>query len=77
MAHNITIQESKLNQIMETLTEIKKEVARLAEKVDSKEPLYGSDAWWEWSDKKAMEDVKAGRVMKFKSAEEAIEWLNS
>lgn len=77
MSQTVTIEESKLNQIIKTLNELKKEVARLSEKVDRGEPAYGSDAWWEWSDKKAMEDVKAGKVMKFKSAEEAIEWLNS
>ncbi len=77
MAQTVTIEESKLNQILKTLTEIKQEVAKLAEKVDSKEPAYGSDEWWEWSDKKAEKDIKAGNVMKFKSAKEAAEWLNS
>ena len=41
------------------------------------EPPYGSDEWWKWSDAKATEDIKNGRVKKFKSVDEAIKWLNS
>ena len=41
------------------------------------EPPYGSGEWWKWSDAKAIEDIKSGRVKKFKSVDEAIKWLNS
>lgn len=53
------------------------EVRAIKVKLFSSEPAYGSDEWWEWSDKKAMDDIKAGRTIKFDSAEKAIKWLNS
>jgi len=43
----------------------------------SKEPPSGSDEWWQWSDAKALEDIRKGRVKRFESVDEAIKWLNS
>lgn len=40
-------------------------------------PKYGSDAWWEESDKKALENIKAGKGKKFDTYKEAVRYLNS
>lgn len=45
---------SRLDLLTQEITDIK---TRLFEK----EPPYGSDEWWEWSDKKAMEEIKQGK----------------
>ncbi len=62
MSDTISFPVTKLDKILKVLTELKTDVARLSEKVEDLEPIYGSDAWWEWSEKKADEDIKAGRV---------------
>ena len=41
------------------------------------EPEYGTDAWWEWSDAKAMEDIKHGRYTTLKTKDELQTFLDS
>ncbi len=41
------------------------------------EPEYGTAAWWEWSDTKAMEDIKHGRYTTLKTEEELQTFLDS
>ena len=41
------------------------------------EPEYGTDAWWAWSDAKAMEDIKHGRYTTLKTKEEVQTFLDS
>lgn len=38
---------------------------------------YGSDLWWEKSDRKAMKEIAEGKGMKFSSTEEVIKYLES
>lgn len=38
---------------------------------------YGSDLWWEKSDKEALESIKQGRGKKFETYEEAVKYLES
>lgn len=73
----ITVPAKTFEKILSRLDLLTQEVADIKTRLFEKEPRYGSDEWWKWSDKKAKEDIKMGRVMKFDSAEEAIKWLNS
>jgi hypothetical protein len=54
---------------------------KIAEKVgvspEALEPLYGSDIWWKWSDEKALNDIKNGRYVGFKTPEELQRHLDS
>lgn len=73
----ITIPVETFEKLVSRLDELTREVKIIKIRLFDKEPLYGSKEWWEWSEKKADEDIRAGRVVKFSSAEEAITWLNS
>lgn len=73
----ITVPAKTFEKILSRLDLLTQEVADIKTRLFEKEPHYGSNAWWEWSDRKAKENIKAGKVMKFDSAQEAIKWLNS
>lgn len=73
----ITVPAKTFEEILVRLDKLTRDVHAIKTKLFDKEPPYGSADWWEWSDKKALEDIKAGRVVKFDSAEKAIKWLNS
>lgn len=73
----VTIPTNTLDKILRTLIDLKKEVAKLTEKIEQVEPVYGSDEWWAWSDKKAMEDIKAGRGVSFNNIDDMQKYLDS
>ncbi|MBI4038680.1 hypothetical protein HY384_01840 [Candidatus Daviesbacteria bacterium] len=77
MAQIITVPVKTFEKILSRLDQLTREIHDVKMKLFEGEPRYGSDEWWEWSDKKALEDIKAGRVTKFDSVDEAIKWLNS
>lgn len=56
--------------ILERLDALTKEVKAIKVKLFKKEPLYGSDEWWEWSDKEALKEIKAGKGTKIHSKKE-------
>lgn len=62
---------SQINTIQAALDELKDQVVSLLP------PRYGSDAWWEESDRKAMEQIKQGKYKSFKTVSELIRDLNS
>lgn len=71
MTQTITVSENKFNQLITTISELKDEVAKLAQKLEAtEEPPYGSDEWWKWSIKKGEEDIKAGRYTTIKNKKE-------
>ena len=74
MAQVVTIDTKTAKTLIEVIRDLADEVSSLRETL---EPPYGSKEWWEWSERKADEDIKAGRVVSFDSVEEAIKWLNS
>lgn len=77
MSQTITVSEKTIDKILDRLDTLTKEVRAIKTKLFKEEPLYGSDAWWEWSDKKALEEIKAGKGVKFNTVQDAIKWLNS
>ena len=70
------ISEKKLDKILSALDNLKEEIKEL-KSIAQKEPPYGSAEWWEWSDKKALEDMKEGRYKTFKTAKELQKHLDS
>lgn len=62
MSQTITISTKKFEEILSRLDQLTREVRAIKVKLFESEPAYGSDEWWEWSEKKANEDIKAGRV---------------
>ncbi len=41
------------------------------------EPEYGTAAWWEWAEKRADEDMKAGRTISLKNEQEINEFFDN
>ena len=76
MADVVYIPEKKLDKILSILDSLKVEIKELKSKRE-KEPLYGSDKWWEWSDRKSLQDIKAGRYKVFHTPDELHEHLDS
>lgn len=77
MNQTVTVPAKTIDEIFSRLDELTKTVKRISVKLLNEEPPYGSDEWWEWSDKAAIKEIKAGKGIKFNSAEKAIKWLNS
>lgn len=77
MNQTITVSSKTIEEIFAHLNTLTKEVKEIKAKLFEEEPPYGSDAWWEWSERKADEDIKANRLVRFDSAKDAIKWLNS
>ena len=75
MAHTITVNAKTLEHVVSQLDKLTKDMAAVKERLLLEEPPYGSDAWWEWSDKKALEDYKKGDYISFKSTKEMVEHL--
>lgn len=73
----INIPAETFEKLISRLDDLTREVKSIKAKLFDEEPPYGSKEWWEWSDKKAIEEIKAGKGVKFDSVEEAIKWLNS
>ena len=65
------------NQILTILNKIQKDLAEVKRKVDDLEPVYGSDAWWKWSDKRAMDDIRKGCYTTIRSKKELSEYMDS
>lgn len=70
MNQTIAIPANTLNKILKTLLDLKRDVARLTEQVEGSEPTYGSDEWWEWSDKKALKSIREGKGITIRNQKE-------
>lgn len=77
MNQTVAISPKTIDEIFGRLNALTNEVKMIKTKLFKKEPPYGSDEWWEWSDKEALKEIKAGKGVKFNTAKEAIKWLNS
>lgn len=77
MAQTMTVSAESFEKIISRLDQLTREVKAIKVRLFEKEPTYGSKEWWEWSDRKALEDIKAGRFVELKNAKETQEYLNS
>ncbi len=77
MNKTISVDSNTLQTILNRLDQLTKDIEAIKEKLFEQEPPYGSDEWWDWTIKKSEEDFKKGNSISFKSAKDAIKWLNS
>lgn len=54
-------QTKTFEEILSRLDQLTREVHTIKVKLFNSEPSYGSDEWWEWSDKKALESIRKGK----------------
>jgi hypothetical protein len=76
MANTVVLSQSAYKEIITRLSRLEKILSSLLEKLE-KEPPYGSDEWWEWSDKKALKDIEEGNYKTFSSAKELKKYLEN
>lgn len=77
MQHTVTVSTKTINAIQARLNELTREVKVIKARLLEEEPPYGSEEWWKWSDKNALEDIKAGRVSgPFNNARDLIKALH-
>lgn len=77
MRQTVSIDTKTLQYVVSQLDKLTRDMAELKEKLLGQEPEYGSDEWWEWSDKKSIEDIKRGNVISFNSIKEMQKHLDS
>lgn len=77
MNQAITVSPKTIEEILTRLDRLTREVRAIKARLFEEEPLYGSDEWWEWSEKKADEDIKAGRYKVYKNVKELIKDLHA
>ncbi len=77
MNQAITVTPKTIEQILTRLDTLTKEVKTMKARLFGEEPPYGSDAWWEWSDKEAQKEIKAGRYTTVHSKKELQTFLDS
>ncbi len=76
MSNNtVTIDAKTLERILSRLDGLAQEVKELKEKLIMKEPVLGSDEWWEWSDKEALKRIKKGEYEEFDSMKDMVSFL--
>lgn len=76
MTNTVTLTQPAYKELLDRLTRLEKMVITLLEKFE-REPTYGSSDWWEWSDKQALKDIKAGDYKAFSSAKEMTKYLKT
>lgn len=76
MAQTITLTQSAYKDLIERLSRIEKSLSRLMAS-QKKEPPYGTNAWWEWSDKQAMNEMKKENTIAVHSKKEMQQLLDS
>lgn len=73
----VTVPTKTFEEILFRLDQLNRAVEAINEKLESA-PIYGSDEWWKLSEKKADEDIKAGRVSPtLHNKKELQQFLNS
>ncbi|MGI8419724.1 MAG: hypothetical protein ACR2LN_03705 [Candidatus Levyibacteriota bacterium] len=77
MANTITVDAKTLEHIVSQLDKLTKDMAAVKKRLPTEEPSYGSDTWWELSDKEAKEDIKAGHYTVVHAKNELQEHLDS
>ena len=70
MNQTITVSSKTIEEILVHLNTLTKEVKEIKAKLFEKEPPYGSDEWWKWSDKRALAEIKAGKGTKIHNKKE-------
>jgi predicted transcriptional regulator len=77
MNQTVTISAKTIDEIFSRLDELTRAVKKIAAKLSEKEPLYGSDEWWDKEIKEAREDIEAGRYTTVNNRKELRQFLAS
>ena len=77
MNQTITVSQETIEEILTRIDRLTREIKAIRTKLFEEEPPYGSDEWWEWSDKKSIEDYKKGRYTVIRSKKELNEFFSS
>ncbi|MBU4016875.1 hypothetical protein KJ980_02960 [Patescibacteria group bacterium] len=75
MEQVIQLSQSQFETLLQRLSRLEKMVAKLL--VKEEEPMEGTDEWWEWSDKKALEEIKKGEYYELKDKKELDDFFNN
>ena len=59
MSNTVTLSQSAYKNLLARMNKLEKMIATLLERFEQ-EPLYGSEAWWDWSNKKGKQDIEKG-----------------
>ena len=70
MNQTVAVPTKTINEIFSRLDELANAVKKIAAKLSEKEPPYGSDEWWEWSNEEALKEIKAGKGIKIHNKKE-------
>lgn len=72
----VTVPAKTFEKILARLDQLGRAVEAINEKLEDAPP-YGSDEWWEWSNRLAQEDIKKGRYTSLHNKNELQEYLDS
>jgi len=76
MAQTVSIDAKIAKDIVSSLRELKQQLASLNEKLENAPP-YGSDEWWKWSNRKALQSIKRGQGITVRNKKELDEFFNT
>ena len=61
MANAVSVDMKTINAILTRLDRLTKDIQTIKKTLFEEEPPYGSDLWWKWSEKKALNEIKEGK----------------
>ena len=73
----ITVSSKTIEEILARLEKLTRDVGSIKSKLFEQEPPYGSDEWWEWSDKKALKSIREGKGTLIKNKKELDRFFKS
>jgi hypothetical protein len=79
MTNTITLTQTEFDTMTKRISKLETMVKNLSAKIDTlmdHEPAEGTQEWWDWSNKKALEEVKKGKTIHFDSVEEMTRYLS-
>ena len=74
--NQVVAQQKTLQTILNRLEELSREIKYIKGRLKETEPPYGSEAWWRWAEKKADEDIAAGRYKTYKDVKALVKDLH-
>lgn len=72
----VTVPVKTFEKILSKLDHLTRTVEVINEKLEGAPP-YGSDKWWEWSNKKAQKDIEEGRYTTISNKRELQQFFDS
>ncbi len=76
MTQTVSVDIKIAKDLVFAIRELKEEVVRLRKRVEA-EPSYGSNQWWEWSNDKALQEVREKKGTVLHNKKELKEFFQS